>query len=88
MKNLTKVILLSAVMMFSSFSANAQKWMVEKAQTETDKVAAVLELDEEMKAKVYDIHLATYKKQKEIQLFVSKWISKEAPESSLAFTKK
>jgi len=66
MKISMKVLLLSLAMIFVGLSANAQKWIEEKAQAETNKVAAALDLDNKMKAQIHEIHVNTYKKQREV----------------------
>ena len=68
MKVLTKVMLLSVAMVFMTLSVNAQQWLKDKAEAETDKVATALELSDKEKAKVYDLYLATYKKQKAVNV--------------------
>lgn len=67
MNNLTKTFFLALVMVLTTFSLRAQsKWQQQKAQDATDKIAEALTLNEEMSAKVYDIHLASYVKLKEL----------------------
>lgn len=67
MKSITKITLLSFVMLLITISATAQtEWQKKKAQEKADEIKVILELDDEMTNEVYKIYLATQVKLKEL----------------------
>lgn len=63
-----KLFLLTLTVIFLSTTVSAQtNYQKQKAQEEATKIATALELDDEMKQKIYDSYLNAYVKVKEVR---------------------